>query len=79
MDTYGEIRNVYKILLIKSVEKTPLGGPRYRWKDRINTVLEELGCMCVDWIRVAGHQRWTLVNAILNLWIPYEMGNFLTS
>jgi hypothetical protein len=50
MGTHGEFRNVYAILHLKSEEKTPLGGPRCRWKDRINTVLEELGCKCVDWI-----------------------------
>lgn len=47
MDMHGEFRNIFTILFLKSEEETPLGGPRYRWKDRINAVLEELGCVCV--------------------------------
>jgi hypothetical protein len=50
MGMHGEFGNVYTTLLLKSEEKTSLGGPRYRWKDHVNMVLKELGCKCVDWI-----------------------------
>ena len=35
----------------------------------------------VDWIELAqGRDRWrTLVNAVMNLWVPQNAGNFLTS
>jgi len=35
----------------------------------------------VDWIRVAQDrsQWWAVVKAVMNLWVPQETGNFLTS
>jgi hypothetical protein len=35
----GEMRNAYKILVVKPEEKRPLGRPRYRWKDNIKMYL----------------------------------------
>jgi hypothetical protein len=31
----GEMRNAYKILVIKPERKRPLGGSRCRWEDNI--------------------------------------------
>jgi hypothetical protein len=35
----------------------------------------------VDWIGLAQERDrwWALVNAVMNLWVPYNSGNFLTS
>jgi len=43
--------------------------------------LKEVGCGGMDWVGLAqdrGRCR-ALVNAVMNLWIPYNEGNFLTS
>ena len=43
--------------------------------------LQEVGCGYVNWIRLAkDRDRWqTLVSAVMNLWVPRNVGNFLTS
>ena len=34
--------------------------------------LQEVGCGVTDWIELAqdGDRWWTLVNAVMNLWVP---------
>jgi hypothetical protein len=60
--------------------KRPMGRPRRRWKDTIKADLE-VGCGVMDWIELAQNRDrwWTLVNAVKNLQVPYNAGNFLTS
>ena len=43
-------------------------------------ISQEVGCGC-DWIGLAqDRDRWrTLVSAVMNLWAPWNAGNFLTS
>ena len=43
--------------------------------------LQEVECGDVDWIKLAqDRDRWqTLVNAVMNLPVPQNVGNFLTS
>ena len=68
----GERRGVYRVLVGKPEENTPLGTPRRRWEDNIKKDLQEMGCGGVDWIDLA-HDRNTwraFVNAVMNLWIP---------
>ena len=49
----GEERGVYKVLLGKPEERRPLGRPRHRWVDNIRMDLQEVGCVCMDWIGLA--------------------------
>jgi hypothetical protein len=43
--------------------------------------LQEVGCGVMDWIELAQHrERWrALVTAVMNLQVPLNSGNFLTS
>jgi hypothetical protein len=39
-----EGRGVYRVLVRKSEGKRPVGRPRCRWEDNIETDLQEVGC-----------------------------------
>ena len=58
-----------------------LGRPRRRWVDNIRMDLQDVGCGYMDWIGLAQDtDRWrTLVSAVMNLRVPWNAGNFLTS
>jgi len=77
----GEERGVCRVLEGKPEGNRPLGRPRRRWVDNIRMDLQEVGCGYVDWIGPAqDRDRWrTLVSAVMNLWVPSNAGNFLTS
>ena len=77
----GEERGVYRVLVGKPEGKRPLGRPRRRWVDNIRMDIQEVGCGYVDWIGLAqDRERWrTLVSAVMNLRVPRNAGNFLTS
>jgi hypothetical protein len=61
--------------------KRPLRRPRRRWEDNNKIHLQEVGCGGVDWIELAQDKDgWqTFVNAVMNLWVSIDAGNFLTS
>ena len=61
--------------------KRPLGRSRRRWEDNIKIDLQVVGCGGMDWIEVSqDRDRWrALVNAAMNLRVPQNAGNFLTS
>jgi len=72
---------VYKRFLVgKSERKKPLGRPRRRWEDNIKMDLQEVGLRGMDWIDLAQYSdRWrALVNAVMNIRVPLNAGNFST-
>jgi len=77
----GEERGVYRVLVRKLEGKRPLGRRRRWWVDNIRMDLQEVGCGYMDWIGMAqDRDRWlTLVSAVMNLRVPWNAGNFLTS
>ena len=68
----GKERGVYRVLVGKQEGRRPLGRPRRRWADSIRPDLQEVGCVCMDWIGLAqDRDRWrTLVSAVMNLRVP---------
>ena len=76
-----EERGVYRVLLVKPEGRRPPGRPRRRWVDNIRMDFQEVGCGYMDWIGlVQDRDRWrTLVSAVMNLRVPWNAGNFLTS
>jgi len=67
----GEERGVYRVLVGKLEGKRPLERPRRRWLgNRMD--LQEVGCGYMDWIGLAQDRDrwWTLVSAVMNLWVP---------
>ena len=77
----GEERGVCRVLVGKLEGKRPQGRPRRRWVDNIRMDLQEVGCGYMDWIGLAqDRDRWRrLVSAAMNLRVPWNVGNFLTS
>ena len=63
---------VYRVLVGKPEGKRPLGRPRRRWVNNIRMVLQEVGCVYMDWIGLAqDRDRWrALVSAVMNLGVP---------
>jgi len=77
----GKERGVYRVLVRKPEGRRPLARPRRRWVDNIRMNLQEVGFGYMDWIGLAQDRDrwWTLVSAVMNLRVPGNAGNFLTS
>jgi hypothetical protein len=61
--------------------KRPLGRHRRRWEDNIKMDPKKVACSGMDWIELAqDRDRWrALVNLVMNLRVPLNASNFLTS
>ena len=77
----GERRGVHRVLVGKPEGKRPLGRPRRRWENNIKMDFQEVGGGCGDWMDLAqDRDRWrALVSTVINLRVPKDAGNFLTS
>ena len=78
---YGWGEGVYRVLVGKPEGKRPLGRTRCKWVDNIRMDFQEVGCGYMDWIGLAqDRDSWrTLVSAVMNIRVPWNEGNFLTS
>ena len=70
-----------RILVGKPEGRRPLKRPRHKWEDNIKMDIQEVRWGGTDWIDlVQDKNKWrALVNAVMNLWVPSNAGNFLTS
>jgi len=68
----AERRGLYRVLVRIPEGKRPHGRPRHRWEVNIKMDLQEVGCGCMDWIKLAqDRDRWqALVNVVMNLRVP---------
>jgi len=75
----GERRGVYRVLVGKPEGKRPLGIPSHRWEENIKMDLQEVGWgnRLVD-LAQNKDRLWAVVNKVMNLLVPYNVGNFLT-
>ena len=80
LHVWGRV-GVYRVLVGQPGGKRPLGRPRNKWEDNIKVDLQEVGCEGMDWIDLAqDRDRWqALVNVVMNLLVPQNAENFLTS
>jgi hypothetical protein len=76
-----ERRGVYRVLMRKPEGKRQLRRPRRRWKGNIKMDLQEVRCGGMDWIDLSQDKNRlpALVNAVMNIQVPYYEGNFITS
>jgi hypothetical protein len=72
---------VYRVVVGKPEGKRPPGRPRHRWEDNIKMDLQEVTCGGMEWMELAQDKdRWqALMNVVMNLHVPENTGNFVTS
>jgi hypothetical protein len=77
----GERRGVYRVLVGKTEGKRQLVRPRHKWEDTIKMDIQEVGWGVMDWIDLAQDRDswWAFVNAVIDLQVSKNAGNFLTS
>jgi hypothetical protein len=61
--------------------KRVLGRPRHKWEDNIKLDLENIGWDVMGWIALAqDRDQWrAVVNTVMNLRVPQNVGKFLSS
>jgi hypothetical protein len=52
MRCVGEVRHIYKIVILKSEWKRPLGRPRRRWYENTWMSVEQMESESVDWVHL---------------------------
>jgi hypothetical protein len=77
----GDGRGAYRVLGGRPDGKRLYGRRMRRWEGNIKMELQEVGWGVVDWIDLAqDRDRWRAVmNVLMYLRVPYNVGNFLTS
>jgi hypothetical protein len=72
VESMGEGRRVYRVLVARPEGKRPLGRPRRRWEDNIKKDLRETGIDGANWIRLAQDrvQWWAFANTVMKLRVP---------
>jgi len=75
-----EMRNAY-ILVGRYLDGSDQLRQTRSWEDNIKMDLMEIRCEGTEWIHVTydGDQWQSLLNAIMNFWVPWKVGNSLTS
>jgi hypothetical protein len=78
---WPERRGVYRVLVGKPEGKRSLSKRRSIWEDNIKMAHQDVRFEGMDWIDlVQDTDRWrALGNAVMNLRVPLNAGNFLTS
>jgi hypothetical protein len=76
--------DAYRVWVGTRTENRSLGCPRRTWEENIKMDLQEVGLGGgggEDWTDVPQDKNmwWALVNAVMNLRVPQNEGNFLTS
>jgi len=68
----GGRTGVNRVLVRTPNRKRPLERPKRRWEDNIKMDLQEVGCVGMDWIKLAHYSdRWrALVNTVMTLRVP---------
>jgi hypothetical protein len=76
----GERRGAYSVLVGKPEGRRPIGRSRRRWEDNIKMDLREVGWRHrLDRSSSGSERCWALVNTVMNLRVPQDAGNFLSS
>jgi hypothetical protein len=76
----GERSGIYGVLVVKPEGKIALGRPGHKFGDNNKVDRQEVGCGGMDWVELAqDRDRWQApANTVMNLWVPYNSGDFLT-